>query len=71
MTDEAIPADEKPKLILIDGIERLEVARSDDFNEILSLRTLVMGLRELYGPLKNKEVMFERAGGDKVKGFVW
>jgi hypothetical protein len=60
--------EEKPSMILLDGIERLEVSQSDYFNEIVTLRTLIMGLRQLYGMVKSKEVAYERAGGDKVSG---
>ena len=64
MTDTR-PEDEKPTLVQLDGIERLEVAQSDFANEIGSLRTLIMGLRQLYGMVKSKEEAFARAGGDK------
>ena len=71
MANEAISPHEKPKPVLLDGIERLEVAQSDYFNEIVSLRTLIMGLRQLYGMVKSKEIAFDRAGGDKVKVFAF
>lgn len=59
----------KKSLVLIDGVEHIEVSRDDFFNEIRTLHTLFIGLRNLTGMLKRREVEFERAGGDKIKVF--
>jgi len=67
-----VPTPEKtPNPVLLDGIERLQVAQSDYFNEIRSLRTLIMGLRQIYGMINSREAAFARAGGDKYKVVVY
>lgn len=57
----------KRNIVLIDGVERIKVSRDDFFNEVHTLRTLFIGLKRLYGPLKAREVEFERRTGGKVK----
>lgn len=62
--------DQKNKLVLIDGVEHIEVSQDDFYNEIRTLRTLLMGLKQICGMIKSKELAFERAGGDKLKVFT-
>lgn len=57
--------------LLLDGIEELKVNRSEYVNEIGSLRTLFNGLRKLNKSVKRSEVAFEKAGGDRVKVWVF
>jgi len=67
MTSDATKVAEEPRYVLLDGIENLEVPRDEYFNEVRSLHTLVMGLRQLYATVKRKELAFERADGGKYK----
>src|SRR4051812_48314087 len=61
--------EKKKELVLVDGLERIAVSRDDFFNELRTLRTLFVGLKRLYGPLKVREAEFERRTGGQVKVF--
>jgi hypothetical protein len=62
-------AGKKKQIVLIDGVERIEVSRTDFFNEIRTLRTLFVGLKMLYVPLKVREMEFARKTGGTVQVF--
>ncbi len=55
------------KAVKIDLLEGIEVNRQDYLNEIVTLRTLLMGLKQLSTMVKCKEVAFANGGGDKIK----
>lgn len=57
------------RLILLDGIEQIEVPGDDYLNEVVTLSTLRNGIRQLYGMVKKREVAFDRAGGSEYKMF--
>jgi hypothetical protein len=53
-------------IVLLDGIERLEVECAKHGNEIRNLRTLSVGLQRLAESIKRPEVQFERQTGGKI-----
>jgi hypothetical protein len=56
-------------VVLLDGIEKLEVEHQKYGNEIRNLRTLSVGLQRLAESIKRPEVHFERQTGGKLKAF--
>src|SRR5712692_6830348 len=53
------------ELFTLDAVEQIEIKLYDHFNECGTLKTLFVGLHQLYVMIKDRELRFELACGSK------